>query len=54
LSPPSVVSNAIVEAVRARRPRTRYVAGKFARPLMFIRKHFGDRCYDRLIMSQVR
>lgn len=54
LSPPSVVSDAIVAAIRARRPKTRYVAGKFARPLMFIRKYFGDRCYDRLIMSQVR
>ncbi len=54
LSPPSVVVDAIAKAVQARRPATRYVAGKFARPLMFVRKWFGDRAYDRLILSQVK
>lgn len=53
-SPPSVVVNAIMQAIRARRPKTRYVAGKMARPLMFIRKYLGDRIYDKAIMSQVR
>ena len=53
MSPPSVVADAIVRAVAAKRPRTRYVAGKFARPLMFVRKVFGDRLYDRVIMSQL-
>ncbi|HEY8880198.1 MAG TPA: oxidoreductase [Roseateles sp.] len=54
LSPPSVVVDAIAKAVQARRPATRYVAGKFARLLMFVRKWFGDRAYDRLILSQVK
>lgn len=54
MSAPTVVADAIARAVRARRPRTRYVAGNLARPLMFIRKYFGDRVYDRLIMSQFR
>lgn len=53
MSPPTVIADAIVRAVAARRPKTRYVAGKFARPLMFARKYLGDRLYDRLIMSQV-
>ncbi|MCY1366659.1 3-hydroxybutyrate dehydrogenase [compost metagenome] len=53
MSPPQVVADAIVRAVEADRPKTRYVAGKFARPLMFVRKYFGDRIYDRLIMSQL-
>ena len=53
-SPPSVVANAILRAVRARRPKTRYVVGKLAKPLMFIRKYFGDRVFDRLIMSQAQ
>jgi NAD(P)-dependent dehydrogenase (short-subunit alcohol dehydrogenase family) len=53
MSPPSVIADAIVRAVAARRPKTRYVAGKFARLLMFARKYFGDRVYDRLIMSQL-
>jgi NAD(P)-dependent dehydrogenase (short-subunit alcohol dehydrogenase family) len=52
-SPPSVVADAIVHALKARRPRTRYVVGKLARPLIFIRKYFGDRLFDKAIMSQV-
>ena len=54
MSQPAVVADAIVRAVRARRPKTRYVVGSLARPLMFVRKYFGDRLYDRLIMSQLR
>jgi short-subunit dehydrogenase len=54
MSPPDVVARTISRAVRARRPRTRYVAGNMARPLMFVRKYFGDRVYDWLIMSQFR
>lgn len=54
MSTPTVVANAIDQAVRARRPKTRYVAGNLARPLMFVRKYLGDRVYDRLIMSQFR
>lgn len=54
MSPPTVVANAIDRAVRARRPKTRYVAGNLAHPLMFVRKYLGDRVYDRLIMSQFR
>lgn len=54
MSQPSVVAEAITRAVQARRPKTRYVAGNLARPLMFVRKYFGDRVYDRLIMSQFR
>lgn len=54
MSPPSVIARVMVQAVAARRPKTRYVAGKMARPLLFARKWLGDRLYDRLIMSQVR
>lgn len=53
-SPPSVVADAILQAVRARRPKTRYVMGKMAKPLMFIRKYFGDRVFDMAIMSQAK
>lgn len=53
-SPPSVVADAVLQAVRARRPKTRYVVGKLAKPLMFIRKYLGDRIFDRAIMSQAK
>jgi hypothetical protein len=53
-SPPAVVADAILQAVRSRRPKTRYMAGKMAKPLMFIRKYFGDRLFDMAIMSQAK
>lgn len=53
-SPASVIAHVISKAVKAKRPKTRYVAGKFAKPLMFIRKYFSDRTFDRIIMSQMK
>jgi short-subunit dehydrogenase len=49
----SVIANVVSKAVKAGKPRTRYVAGAFAKPMIFIRKWFGDRMFDRVIMSQV-
>jgi len=51
---PKVIANVVSRAVRSRRPRTRYVAGRFARLLIGIRSWFGDRTYDRVILSQLR
>jgi short-subunit dehydrogenase len=52
-SPPAVVVDAIVGAIAARRPRTRYAVGKLARPMILLRKFFGDRVFDKAILSQV-
>jgi NAD(P)-dependent dehydrogenase (short-subunit alcohol dehydrogenase family) len=52
-SPPSVIANTISRALEASTPRTRYVAGKMAKPVMFLRKWFGDRVYDRVLMSRL-
>lgn len=52
-SPPSVIANAISRSIKARRPRTRYAVGFGARPLIFIRKWFGDRMFDRVIGRMV-
>ena len=54
LSHPSVISNLVVKAINSRKPKTRYVAGKYAKPMMFIRKYFGDRIFDKVIMSQLK
>lgn len=53
-SPPTVISNLISKAVSANRPKTRYAAGKFAKPMIWIRKYLGDRIFDRVVMSQVK
>lgn len=50
-SPPSLIADTIAKAVAANRPKTRYVAGKMARPLMFVRKWLGDRIFDKAVMS---
>ncbi|WFU06880.1 oxidoreductase (plasmid) [Rhizobium sp. CB3171] len=51
---PKVIADVVSTAASARRPRTRYVAGKYAKPMIAIRKWFGDRMFDRIIMSQMR
>jgi len=53
-SKPEVIANVISKAVRAKKPKTRYAKGKFAKPMMFIRKWFGDRVFDKVVMSQVK
>lgn len=53
-SPPSVISDLIFKAIKSNKPKTRYVAGKMAKPVMFARKYFGDRFFDKMIMSQIK
>jgi short-subunit dehydrogenase len=52
-SPPSVIADTIVKALTARRPKTRYAAGKLAKPILFARRWTSDRMFDRLIGSMV-
>lgn len=52
-SPPQLIADTIAKAVSARRPRTRYVAGFGAKPLIFLRRLLSDRAYDgfmRIVM----
>jgi short-subunit dehydrogenase len=53
-SPTSVISDTISKIIKARKPKTRYVAGKMAKPMMFIRKWFGDRAFDAVIGSMLK
>ena len=53
-SPPSVIAKLVAKAVKARNPKTRYAAGKYAHLMMFIRKYLGDRIFDKTVMSQIR
>lgn len=49
LSSPSVIAHAVSKAINAQRPKTRYVAGKYARSLILMRKYLGDRLFDRIV-----
>ena len=48
-SPPSVIADTIFKAVRAKHPKTRYAAGKYAKPLLLLRRLISDRMYDRIM-----
>lgn len=48
-SPPSVIADAVAKAVTARRPRTRYVVGFGARPLILMRRVLPDRVFDAVV-----
>lgn len=44
---PRVISDLVVSALKAKRPRTRYHAGLLAGPMLFLRHHLSDRLFDR-------
>ena len=50
---PEVVANVVSGAIRSRRPRTRYAVGRYAGLMIGVRKWFGDRVFDRMILSQM-
>ncbi len=52
LSKPQVITDLIIKAVDSQKPKTRYVAGAYAKPLMFLRKYLGDRRFDKILMKQ--
>lgn len=53
-SSPDLIASMLIEAVKSKNPKTRYTGGELAKPMIFIRKWFGDKIYDKLIMSQIR
>ncbi|MGL5834338.1 MAG: oxidoreductase [Waterburya sp.] len=50
-SDPFVIAKVVSQAIKAKKPKTRYVAGKLARPLILMRKLLSDRIFDKIIMS---
>ncbi|MCT4552244.1 MAG: oxidoreductase [Alphaproteobacteria bacterium] len=51
-SSPDVIAKVVQKSIRSRRPKTRYAAGYMAKATLWMRKHFSDRCYDKIIMSR--
>jgi hypothetical protein len=47
-APPGVVARTIVQAVQAKRHKTRYVTGGFARTMLFLRRVLSDRAFDAM------
>ncbi len=53
-SSPTVIADTVKKIVNAKKPKTRYLVGRMAKPLVYIRKLFGDRIYDKIVMSQFK
>jgi len=49
----AVLGQTIAKAATARKPKTRYVKGHMAALTIAVRKWFGDKVFDKVIMSQV-
>ena len=54
LSPVSLLGKEIALAASANKPKTRYLKGYLAKPLVFMRKWLGDRTFDKMLMSQIK
>lgn len=45
---PKVITDLVMKALRAKKPKTRYSAGTAAKPMLFMRKILSDRMFDNL------
>lgn len=53
-SPASVIAITISKIVKSNKPKTRYAVGKWAKPMIWLRKYMGDRIFDKIILSQLK
>jgi NAD(P)-dependent dehydrogenase (short-subunit alcohol dehydrogenase family) len=53
-SPGTVIADVVSRAVAAKKPKTRYAAGKYAKMLLGMRKWLSDRAFDGIILSQMK
>jgi short-subunit dehydrogenase len=53
-SEPIVIARLIKKGIEANKPKTRYVGGYMAKPLLFLRNILSDKMLERIIMSQTK
>ena len=53
-SSPQVIADTISKIVSAKKPKTRYLVGKMAKPMVFLRKYCGDRIFDTIVMRSFK
>lgn len=51
---PVVIAKLIRKAIEAKQPKTRYIGGAMAKPMLFMRKMLSDRLFDKMLMSQMK
>lgn len=52
-SPPTLIANVISHAINSPKPQTRYVAGKYAKSLLFFKSILSDRMYDKAMIAEI-
>jgi short-subunit dehydrogenase len=51
---PVVIAQLIKKGIEAKHPKTRYIGGTMAKPMLFLRKILSDRMFDKMLMSQMK
>jgi NAD(P)-dependent dehydrogenase (short-subunit alcohol dehydrogenase family) len=46
-----VIVRLVLDAIRSKKPRIRYVGGKFSKLAPFLRRWLGDRLFDRIVLK---
>jgi short-subunit dehydrogenase len=54
LTPVEVLGKEIAKAATVEKPKTRYIKGYLAKPLVGMRKWLGDKAFDKMILSQLK
>lgn len=52
-SKPSIIADTIQKIIYSKKPKTRYLVGKWAKPMVFMRIYLGDKLFDKIVMSQI-
>lgn len=50
---PETIANLVYKAIKSNNPKTRYVGGYLAKPLLFARKILSDKLFDAAVRSQL-
>ena len=53
-SEPIVIARLIKKGIEANKPKTRYVGGYMAKPMLFLRNLLSDKMLDRILMSSIK
>lgn len=52
-SKPAIIAKTLSKIINTSKPKTRYRVGSWAKPMVWMRIHLGDRLFDKIVMSQV-
>ena len=51
---PIVIAKLIKKGMEAKHPKTRYIGGTMAKPMLYLRKILSDKMFDKMVMSQMK